>query len=65
MRRDELEHVLRAAANVSGCDEIVVVGSQAILGSAPDAPDALLWSQEADVFPRGAPDLAEAIDGAR
>lgn len=64
MRRDELEHVLRAAANVSGCDEIVVIGSQAILGSAPDAPDVLLWSQEADVFPRDAPERAETIDGA-
>lgn len=64
MRRAQLEHVLRAAAKVSGCDEIVVVGSQAILGSTPDAPDALIWSQEADVFPLAAPERAEAIDGA-
>ncbi len=31
MRRDELEHVIRAAASVAGENEIVVVGSQAIL----------------------------------
>lgn len=56
--------MLRAAATVSGCDEIVVIGSQAILGSTPDAPAGLLWSQEADVYPRTMPERAEAIDGA-
>lgn len=64
MRRPELEHVIRAAADVSGSGDIVVIGSQAILGGVPDAPDALLWSQEADVYPRDAPERAEAIDGA-
>jgi hypothetical protein len=38
--------------------------SQAILGQFPDAPDSLLVSQEADVFPREQPGLAERIDGA-
>lgn len=64
MRRADLEHVIRAAAAVSDEDEIVVIGSQAILGGLPDAPDALLWSQEADVYPRFHPERAEAIDGA-
>jgi hypothetical protein len=64
MRRADLEHVIRAAAEVAGDDEIVVIGSQAILGRLPDAPDALLWSQEADVYPRHRPELADAIDGA-
>jgi hypothetical protein len=30
----------------------------------PEAPDALLWSQEAVVYPRTHPERAEAIDGA-
>lgn len=64
MRRADLEHVIRAAADVAGDDEVVVIGSQAILGRLPDAPDALLWSQEADVYPRHHPERAEAIDGA-
>ena len=63
MRREQLEHVIRAAASVAD-DEIVVIGSQAILGGRPNAPDALLWSQEADVYPRSHPERAEAIDGA-
>jgi hypothetical protein len=64
MRRGELEHVIRAAATVAGESEIVVVGSQAILGQYPDAPDALLFSQEADVYPRRRPEKALEIDGA-
>jgi hypothetical protein len=38
MRRHELEHVIGAAANVSGEDEFVLIGSQAILATHPDAP---------------------------
>ena len=64
MRRADLEHVIRAAADVAREDDIVVIGSQAILGQLPDAPDALLLSQEADVYPRAHPEHAEAIDGA-
>jgi hypothetical protein len=52
MRRDELEHVIGAAANITGEDEFVVIGSQAILASYPDAPPELLISMEADVYPR-------------
>jgi hypothetical protein len=39
-------------------------GSQAILGQFPDAPDALLVSMEADVYPRDAPEKSDLIDGA-
>ena len=63
MKRADLEHVIRAAAAIVE-DDIVVVGSQAILGQFPDAPDSLLFSQEADVYPRGNPERAIEIDGA-
>ncbi|HXT21630.1 MAG TPA: hypothetical protein VN923_12840 [Thermoanaerobaculia bacterium] len=49
MTRDQLEHVIRAAAVIASDDEIVVIGSQAILGQYPDAPAELLVSVEADV----------------
>ncbi len=62
MRRAELEHVLRAAAAVTGDSEIVVIGSQAILGQFPDAPESLLASREADVYPRNHPERADEID---
>jgi hypothetical protein len=64
MRRADLEHVIAAAANVLGEDAFVVIGSQAILGPCPDAPDALLRSMEVDLFPKERPDRAPEIDGA-
>jgi Nucleotidyltransferase of unknown function (DUF6036) len=63
VRRDELEHVIAAAADVAGETELVVLGSQAILGSFPDAPRAMLRSMEADLYPRRAPEKADDIDG--
>ena len=64
MKRSELEHLIRAAAAVTDQYEIVVVGSQSILGAAPDAPAVLLQSREADCYPLHRPDLADVIDGA-
>src|SRR5262245_40138834 len=63
MTRLQLEHLIGAAAAISEDDEIVVLGSQAILGQCPDAPAELLVSKEADVFPRHFPERAELIDG--
>ncbi len=42
--RAQLEHVIRAAAAIVDDAEIVVVGSQAVLGQFPDAPPELLVS---------------------
>jgi hypothetical protein len=64
MNRAALEHILRAAAAVADEREIVVIGSQAVLGQFPNAPEALLVSIEADVFPRHAPHKSDLIDGA-
>jgi hypothetical protein len=64
MKRHELEHVVRAAADIADDDEIVVIGSQAILGEHPDAPAALCVSVEADVYPKNKPERWNVIDGA-
>lgn len=63
MRRAELEHVIRAAAEVSGDDELVIVGSQAVLGQFPDAPESMLVSREADIYPKNRPERGDEIDG--
>jgi len=64
MQRSELEHIIRASGDVAQDDEIVVIGSQSILGQFPDAPVRLLVSMEADVYPNHNPDLADRVDGA-
>jgi hypothetical protein len=64
MQRSELEHIIHASGDVAQDDEIVIIGSQSILGQFPDAPIRLLASMEADVYPNHNPDLADEIDGA-
>jgi len=61
VRRGELEHVIRAAAEIVS-DEIVVIGSQAVVGGVPDPPAPLVLSMEADVFPLHQPERAIEID---
>lgn len=63
MRRSELEHVLRAAGAISGIREWVIVGSQAILGARPDAPDEVLVSEEIDLYAPGDEAASDLIDG--
>lgn len=63
MQRPQLEHIIRAAAGITGATEIVVIGSQAVLGQFPDAPAELLVSIEADVFTFRDPADADLIDG--
>jgi hypothetical protein len=64
MNRAALEHILRAASAVANEREFIVIGSQAILGQYPSAPDSLLMSIEADVYPRYAPERSDVVDGA-
>jgi hypothetical protein len=63
MKRHELEHLIRAAGAITGADEIIVIGSQAILAARPDSPDSLLRSCEADMFTLRDPKDADLIDG--
>lgn len=63
MKRHELEHLIRAAGAITGADEIIVIGSQAILAARPDSPEVLLGSCEADLFTFRDPKDADLIDG--
>ncbi|MGH7436579.1 MAG: DUF6036 family nucleotidyltransferase [Polyangiaceae bacterium] len=63
MKRRELEHVFRTASDIADDEEIVVIGSQAILGQYPDAPEELCVSTEADLYPKNRPERSDLIDG--
>lgn len=63
MQRPQLEHIIRAAAGITGAREFVIIGSQAVLGQFPNSPAELLVSIEADLFsPRSQAD-SDLIDG--
>lgn len=68
MNREALEHLLRAAAAVTGESTFYVVGSAAILPSLPtgtDVPDVVERSREADLIPlSGSTRSIDLIDGA-
>ncbi|MBK5232264.1 MAG: hypothetical protein JJE13_04710 [Thermoleophilia bacterium] len=53
MRRDQLEHAIRTACQIIGQTEVIVVGSQSILGTyrEEDLPDEATMSIEVDILP--------------
>jgi hypothetical protein len=64
VRRDELEHLIRAAGGITGSRRIVIIGSQAILGQFPfDAPPRTTLSMEADLLPIDCPENWELVTG--
>lgn len=63
MTIEQLKHAIRAACNVSGDREVLIFGSQAILGAFPNAPVDLLTSIEVDLQPKNKPESTEAVDG--
>lgn len=64
MHKSDLEHIIRAASAITNQYEIVVVGSQSILGSVESPPLECLESIEADIFVPGNACLSDLIDGA-
>lgn len=70
MRRDQLEHAIRTACQIIDVPEIIIVGSQAILGTygEEELPAAATMSVEVDVLPMADSDdetehLADVIEG--
>ena len=62
MTRAHLEHIIRAAGAIADLEDVVVIGSQAVLGGFPDAPSELQVSNEADVFFPQHPERGDLID---
>jgi hypothetical protein len=70
MRRDQLEHAIRTACQIIGADAVIVIGSQAILGSVDEGllPPEATMSLEVDILPIAADEpstveLADRIEG--
>lgn len=64
MNREQLEHAIRSACEVSGDNELYIFGSQAILGQFPQADEKLTRSIEVDASPKNKPEAVDKIDGA-
>ena len=62
MKREDLEHIIRASGDVLGESEVIIVGSQAILGAPYEGlPKDVTLSVEVDVMATHDPDGSKAL----
>jgi hypothetical protein len=62
MKREKVEHILRAAGRVTGKQRFVLIGSAAIVAWREIVPPELAISRDVDLFAYDAPDVEEVSD---
>ncbi len=50
MKKQHVEHVLRAAGRITGEKKIIIIGSQSLHGKHPDVADSIVRSVEVDLY---------------
>lgn len=63
MKRNQLEHLIRAVGTITNENELIIIGSQSILGQYPSPPPATTLSMEADIIVVNQPEMWNLIDG--
>jgi hypothetical protein len=59
MKKQQVDHVLRAAGRITGEKKFIIIGSQALHGRHPDLADHIVRSAEVDLLAPGKPDRTE------
>lgn len=59
MKKQQVDHVLRAAGRITGERQFIIVGSQALHGKYPDLADCIMRSAEVDLLAARRPDRTE------
>jgi hypothetical protein len=62
MKKQELDHVLRAAGRSTGEKQFIIVGSQALHGKHPDVADDIIKSAEVDLLAAKTPKRTEWLN---
>lgn len=62
MKKRELDHVLRAAGQITGETQFVIIGSQSLHGKYPDLADEIARSAEVDLIARKNPSRTESLN---
>src|ERR1051326_2386159 len=65
LRRPDIDHILRAAASLSGHRDFVMVGSGAVIAIAKHIPVVMMMTEEIDIYVEDAPDpdwVSDLID---
>ena len=50
MKKENFEHIIRAASEITNCNNFIVIGSQSLLGWYDTIPDEVSKSQEIDLY---------------
>ncbi len=62
MKKQELDHVLRAAGEITGEKQFIIIGSQSLHGKYPDLPDEIFMSAEVDLIAENNPQKTESLN---
>ena len=62
MKKQHVDHVLRAAAKITGEKRFIIVGSQALHGKFPDVADEIIMSAEVDLIAKSSADRTEWLN---
>lgn len=62
MKKQQLDHVLRAAGRITGESTFLIIGSQSLHGKYPDLPDDIARSAEADLIAEKNADRTEWLN---
>lgn len=62
MKKQQLDHVLRAAGRITGENQFLIIGSQSLHGKHPDLPDDIVRSAEADLIAKKNVDRTEWLN---
>jgi hypothetical protein len=60
MKKQQLDHVLRAAGEITGEKQFIIIGSQSLHGKYPDLPDEIFMSAEVDLIAKNNPEKTES-----
>lgn len=62
MKKQQLDHVLRAAGRITGEKQFLIIGSQSLHGKCPDLADDIVRSAEVDLIARKKVDRTEWLN---
>ena len=62
MKKQHVDHVLRAAGRITGETKFIIIGSQALHGKHPDVADEILMSAEVDLIAKDAASATEWLN---
>jgi hypothetical protein len=62
MKKQQVDHILRAAGELTGEKQFVIIGSQSLHGKHPDLADDILLSFEVDLIAKNHPNRTEWLN---